>query len=191
MKEFVLATTNKGKLEEFNEMGKKVGIKFTTIDMPDIEENGTTFEENSLIKAKAISKITNMPVVADDSGLCIECLPDELGLHTARFLNHLPMKERCLELIKKVDEKNTTRDAYFVCVITLIYPDGKYYHFRGETYGSISKTYSGENGHGYDPVFYSNDIQKTFGMASITEKDSVSHRGRAFKKFEEFFYDKL
>lgn len=191
MKEFVLATTNKGKLAEFNEMGKKVGIKFTTIDMPDIEENGTTFEENSLIKAKAISKITNMPVVADDSGLCIECIPDELGLHTARFLNHLPMKERCLELIKKVDEKNTTRDAYFVCVITLIYPDGKYYHFRGETYGSISKTYSGENGHGYDPVFYSNDIQKTFGMASITEKDSVSHRGRAFKKFEEFFYDKL
>lgn len=191
MKEFVLATTNKGKLEEFNEMGKKIGIKFTTIDMPEIEEDGTTFEENSLIKAKAISKITNMPVVADDSGLCIECLPDELGLHTARFLNHLPMKERCLELIKKVDEKNTTRDAYFVCVITLIYPDGKYYHFRGETYGSISKTYSGENGHGYDPVFYSNDIQKTFGMASITEKDSVSHRGRAFKKFEEFFYDKL
>lgn len=191
MKEFVLATTNKGKLAEFNEMGKKVGIKFTTIDMPEIEENGTTFEENSLIKAKAISKITNMPVVADDSGLCIECLPDELGLHTARFLNHLPMKERCLELIKKVDEKNTTRDAYFVCVITLIYPDGKYYHFRGETYGSISKTYSGENGHGYDPVFYSNDIQKTFGMASINEKDSVSHRGRAFKKFEEFFYDKL
>ncbi len=191
MKEFVLATTNKGKLAEFNEMGKKVGIKFTTIDMPEIEENGTTFEENSLIKAKAISKITNMPVVADDSGLCVECLPDELGLHTARFLNHLPMKERCLELIKKVDEKNTTRDAYFVCVITLIYPDGKYYHFRGETYGSISKTYSGENGHGYDPVFYSNDIQKTFGMASITEKDSVSHRGRAFKKFEEFFYDKL
>lgn len=191
MKEFLLATTNKGKLEEFNEMGKKIGIKFTTIDMPEIEENGTTFEENSLIKAKAISKITNMPVVADDSGLCIECLPDELGLHTARFLNHLPMKERCLELIKKVDEKNTTRDAYFVCVITLIYPDGKYYHFRGETYGSISKTYSGENGHGYDPVFYSNDIQKTFGMASITEKDSVSHRGRAFKKFEEFFYDKL
>lgn len=191
MKEFVLATTNKGKLAEFNEMGKKVGIKFTTIDMPEIEENGTTFEENSLIKAKAISKITNMPVVADDSGLCIECLPNELGLHTARFLNHLPMKERCLELIKKVDEKNTTRDAYFVCVITLIYPDGKYYHFRGETYGSISKTYSGENGHGYDPVFYSNDIQKTFGMASITEKDSVSHRGRAFKKFEEFFYDKL
>ena len=191
MKEFVLATTNKGKLAEFNEMGKKVGIKFTTIDMPEIEENGTTFEENSLIKAKAISKITNMPVVADDSGLCVECLPDELGLHTARFLNHLPMKERCLELIKKVDEKNTTRDAYFVCVITLIYPDGKYYHFIGETYGSISKTYSGENGHGYDPVFYSNDIQKTFGMASITEKDSVSHRGRAFKKFEEFFYDKL
>lgn len=191
MKEFVLATTNKGKLEEFNEMGKKIGIKFTTIDMPEIEEDGTTFEENSLIKAKAISKITNMPVVADDSGLCIECLPDELGLHTARFLNHLPIKERCLELIKKVDEKNTTRDAYFVCVITLIYPDGKYYHFRGETYGSISKTYNGENGHGYDPVFYSNDIQKTFGMASITEKDSVSHRGRAFKKFEEFFYDKL
>lgn len=191
MKEFVLATTNKGKLAEFNEMGKKIGIQFTTIDMPEIEENGTTFEENSLIKAKAISKITNMPVVADDSGLCIKCLPDELGLHTARFLNHLPMKERCLELIKKVDEKNTTRDAYFVCVITLIYPDGKYYHFRGETYGSISKTYSGENGHGYDPVFYSNDIQKTFGMASITEKDSVSHRGRAFKKFEEFFYDKL
>ena len=191
MKEFLLATTNKGKLAEFNEMGKKVGIRFITIDMQEIEENGTTFEENSLIKARAISKITNMPVVADDSGLCVECLLDELGVHTARFLNHLPMKDRCLELIRKVDKKNTTRNAYFVCVITLMYPNGKYYHFRGETYGSISKTYIGENGHGYDPVFYSNDIQKTFGMASITEKESVSHRARAFKKFEEFFYGKL
>lgn len=192
MKEFILATTNKGKLAEFNEMGKQIGIKFITVDMPEIVEDGSTFEENSLIKAKAIMKLTNMPVVADDSGLCVDCLDAGPGIHTARFMNHMPnFHDRCMALVEKVNEKNSTRTAHFVCVITLIFPDGKYYHFRGETYGSITKEYIGNNGHGYDPVFYSDDLQKTFGQASMSEKDEVSHRGRAFKKFEEFFYDKL
>ena len=107
MDKIVFATANEGKVKEIKEILADFSIEVVSLKemniTTEVDENGTTFEENSLIKAKAISKITNMPVVADDSGLCIECLPDELGLHTARFLNHLPMKERCLELIKKVE----------------------------------------------------------------------------------------
>ena len=188
MKEIVLATTNKGKLEEFNYMAQKFDIKFIMVPMPEIEENGKTFEENSLIKAKAIMELTGMPVIADDSGLCVKCLNDKPGIHTARYRNDLSTyNERCDALIQEVNSKNSNRDAYFVCVITLIFPDGKYYHFKGESYGSITLEKKGTNGHGYDPVFFSPKINKTFAEASLEEKGSVSHRGLAFEKLEDFF----
>ncbi|WP_067139814.1 RdgB/HAM1 family non-canonical purine NTP pyrophosphatase [Oceanivirga salmonicida] len=191
MREIILATSNKGKLEEFNEMAKKLNVKFVTIDMPYIEENGINFEENSYIKAKTISEYTNKVVLADDSGLEVEALDNKPGVHTARYMNHLPeYKDRCEALIKEVDKTNgKNRNAKFVCVLTLVFPDGRYYHFRGETKGLITKKLEGTNGHGYDPVFYSFDLKKTFGMASIEEKDSVSHRARAFEKFKEFIND--
>ncbi|WP_156286001.1 RdgB/HAM1 family non-canonical purine NTP pyrophosphatase [Oceanivirga salmonicida] len=191
MREIILATSNKGKLEEFNEMAKKLNVKFVTIDMPYIEENGINFEENSYIKAKTISEYTNKVVLADDSGLEVEALDNKPGVHTARYMDHLPeYKDRCKALIKEVDKTNSkNRNAKFVCVLTLVFPDGRYYHFRGETKGLITKKLEGTNGHGYDPVFYSFDLKKTFGMASIEEKDSVSHRARAFEKFKEFIND--
>ncbi len=188
MKEIILATSNKGKLKEFNEMAKNLNIKFVSIDMPDIEENGINFEENSYIKAKAVSELTNKIVLADDSGLEVEALNNKPGVHTARYMNHLPeYKDRCRALIKDLDKtKSDNRKAKFVCVLTLVFPDGRYYHFRGETKGLITKKLEGTNGHGYDPVFYSFDLKKTFGMASLKEKDSVSHRARAFEKLKEF-----
>ncbi len=193
MKEIILATTNQGKLKEFNEMAKNLDIKFITIDMPEIDENGKTFEENSYIKAKTISDFTNRVVLADDSGLEVTCLDNKPGVHTARYMNHLDSyNDRCKALIEDINSKNTTdRSARFVCVLTLVYPDGRYFHFRGESIGEITKKLFGTNGHGYDPVFYSLDLKKTFAEASIEEKDSVSHRGRAFKKLEEFFNDKI
>jgi hypothetical protein len=184
MIDIVLATSNKGKIKEFNEMANKHGINFVSIKMPDVDENGSTFEENSLIKAKEALKVSNgLAVVSDDSGLCIDCLDGKPGIHTARFRNDLlTYEERGKALIELVNEKNTTRDAKFVCVITLIKPDGTYYHFSGETKGQITRECMGKNGHGYDPIFFSSDLHMTFGLASLQEKDRVSHRKRAFDK---------
>lgn len=104
-------------------------------------------------------------------------------MHTARYRNDLKTYyERAKALIQEVDNKNSTRDAHFVCVLTLVTTKGEIHHFRGETFGKIAKDCMGENGHGYDPIFYSTDLGKTFGQASIEEKDKVSHRSRAFEK---------
>lgn len=185
--EIILATSNKGKLQEFNEFGKKYGIEFSIIDMPEIEENGTSFEQNSLIKARAIMQLTGKPVVADDSGLCVQCLDNGPGIYTSRYNNHLDnYYDRCIALAREVEAKNTNNDAFFVCVITLIYPDGRYYHFRGECYGKIISNPVGDAGHGYDPIFYHEDLKMTFAQAGLEKKGLVSHRAKAFKKFEEF-----
>lgn len=185
-KEIILATTNKGKLEEFNEMAKSMNIKFILVDMPYIDENGKTFEENSYIKAKALFDIYKKPVLADDSGLCVDSLDNNPGVHTARYNNHLESyNDRCSKMIEEVNEKNTNRDAKFVCVLTLV-DEGIKEHFVGISRGSITKELKGTNGHGYDPIFFSPELNKTFAEASIEEKSSVSHRGRAFSKFKEY-----
>lgn len=188
MKEIILATGNAGKVKEFNEMANKYGINFVKIDMPDVDENGDSFEQNSLIKAKAVFDISKgKPTMADDSGLVVDCLNGGPGIHTARYRNDLKTyNERGKALIEEVNKKNESRKAHFVCVLTLITSKGEVVHFRGETYGTIAKECIGENGHGYDPVFISDNLGKTFGMASIEEKDSVSHRSRAFKKLIEW-----
>lgn len=188
MKQIILATTNKGKLKEFNEMGKEIGIEFITVDMPEIIENGKTFSENSYIKAKAIFDIKKMPVLADDSGLEVEVLGMKPGVHTARYRNDLvSYSDRCKALIEEVNSKNNdNRRARFVCVLTLVYKNGEVKSFEGITKGEITKELRGDNGHGYDPIFYSYDLSKTFGQSSINEKDKVSHRGRAFSKLKEF-----
>lgn len=188
MKKIVLATTNKGKLEEFNNMAKKYDIEFITIDMPEIEENGSTFEENSLIKAKEISKICNLPVVADDSGLCVVAMDNKPGIHTARYRQDLgAYDKRCKALIDELNEKETeNRSAFFVCVITIVLPDGTYKHFRGESYGKITNELKGNNGHGYDPIFYNEEYNKTFAEMTIDEKSKVSHRAKAFELLEDF-----
>lgn len=185
MKEIILATSNKGKVKEFNEMANKYGVNFVSITMPSVVEDGLTFEENSLIKAKAVRKLNkDKAIVSDDSGLCIDCLDGKPGIHTARYRNDLETyKERGQALIEEVNKKNTTRTAHFVCVITLLKTNGEYITFRGETKGEIAKESMGTKGHGYDPIFFSYDLNKTFGMADIEEKDRVSHRARAFQKF--------
>lgn len=187
MKEIILATSNKGKVKEFNEMANKYGVNFISIDMPKIIEDGKTFEENSLIKAKAVFDMYNKSVLADDSGLVVDALDGRPGIHTARYRNDLSTYyERGKALIEEVNSKNEQRSAHFVCVLTLINSKGEIVHFRGETFGDIAKENIGNNGHGYDPIFYSKDLGKTFGEASIEEKDKVSHRSRAFEKLIEW-----
>lgn len=168
-------------------MAKNSKFHFVMKEMPEIEENGTSFEENSLIKARTISKLYNQKTLSDDSGLCVESLDGRPGVYTARYKENLKNQEdKLLALIDEVNEKNSSRKAKFVCVLTLYLENGNYHQFRGESYGEITKDLRGTNGHGYDPIFYSTELGKTFAEATIEEKDAVSHRGRAFKKLEEF-----
>lgn len=187
----VVATNNSHKLKEIKEILKEHEIlSLKDVEFfEDIVEDGNSFEENSLIKAKTVhdylkSKNLDYVVMADDSGLCCEALNGEPGIYSARYSGeHGNDKSNRDKLIKELSGKD--KDAYFSCTITLYYPDDKYKVYVGKTYGIIIDKEVGESGFGYDPIFYSNDLHKTFGEASEEEKNSVSHRGRALEKLKE------
>ncbi|CAM3456592.1 RdgB/HAM1 family non-canonical purine NTP pyrophosphatase [Pseudostreptobacillus hongkongensis] len=188
---YVLATKNKGKLEEFKKLFNKLGLEIISqeeFNVGEIIEDGNSFEENSLIKAKVVAKASGLITISDDSGLCIDDLNGEPGIYSARYFPEAKdYNEKCNKMIELVNEKNGTRKAKFVSVITLYNPLTEETHFfKGECFGEISKELKGDNGHGYDPIFYSYDLNKNFGEASMEEKNTISHRGRAFSKLEEF-----
>lgn len=187
----VLASNNKHKLIEIKTMlaGKFEDIltlKDLGIDI-EIEENGTTFEENAYIKASTIAKLTGMPAIGDDSGLCVQALNGEPNIYSARFAgepcNDNNNNEKLLSKLRALesDGKQVDRTAYFQSVIVLCYPDGNYISGSGKTYGKIIDEYRGTNGFGYDPLFLSIDLGKTFGEAVMEEKNTISHRSRALK----------
>lgn len=183
----VLASSNKHKIKEINKILKDYIIKpmneFGFND--EIIEDGKTFKENSLIKAKAIfeylkSKGYNYPVLADDTGLCVKSLNNEPGVRSARYSsdhNDKINRELILEKLKGVEN----RTAYFMCVVTLIINDDLILTASGKTNGVITHKEFGSTEFGYDSIFYSNNLHKTFGECSEQEKNSVSHRGRALK----------
>ena len=187
-KTIVLASNNKHKLKEFKEILKDYDImSLNDINFTEeIEETGHTFEENAFIKARVIhdylkTKNLDYIVVADDSGLCVDALNGAPGVYSARFAGkHGDDKANRDKLQKELEGKN--REAYFVCTIVAFYPNGGHKTFEGKTYGEISKKEIGSNGFGYDCIFYSKELNKTFGEASETEKNSVSHRGRAIQE---------
>ena len=188
--EIVIATNNPNKVEEYRQMFASISniklfsLKDENIHI-EIEENGKTFKENSLIKAEAISKFTNKFVLADDSGLEIEALDNFPGIYSARFMEGRPYKEKwaaIFEMLKNKENKN----AQFHCAITFITPTKEKYIFEGIEKGYITEKIEGENGFGYDPIFFSNSLNKTFGNATEEEKNAVSHRGKAFSQLLEF-----
>ena len=188
--EIVIATNNPNKVEEYRQMFASISniklfsLKDENIHI-EIEENGKTFKENSLIKAEAISKFTNKFVLADDSGLEIEALDNFPGIYSARFMEGRPYKEKwaaIFEMLKNKENKN----AQFHCAITFITPTKDKYVFEGIEKGYITENIEGENGFGYDPIFFSNSLNKTFGNATEEEKNAVSHRGKAFSQLLEF-----
>ena len=188
--EIVIATNNPNKVEEYRQMFASISniklfsLKDENIHI-EIEENGKTFKENSLIKAEAISKFTNKFVLADDSGLEIEALDNFPGIYSARFMEGKPYKEKwaaIFEMLKNKENKN----AQFHCAITFITPTKEKYVFEGIEKGYITEKIEGENGFGYDPIFFSNSLNKTFGNATEEEKNAVSHRGKAFSQLLEF-----
>ena len=147
----------------------------------DIEENGTTFEENSLIKARALAKLTGLPALADDSGLEVDYLNGEPGIYSARYLGRdTDYDYKNNYIIDKLSgAKGEERSARFVCVISLVLPDGREFVERGVVEGLIGYEQKGENGFGYDPIFYLPEYGKTSAELPPWEKNRISHRGKA------------
>lgn len=182
----IAATKNKNKLREFGEILKGFEIisqEEAGVDI-DVEETGTTFEENSYLKAKAIYDITGITTIADDSGLCVDALGGEPGVYSARYGGEgYDDKGRVQLLLKNMkDVPDEERTARFVCVITLVGNEGVL-TARGECEGRIDYEPKGENGFGYDPVFYVDRFEKTLAEVTPEEKNSISHRGKALKIF--------
>lgn len=177
----VVATGNAHKLREIAEIFPEYEIisqKQAGFDV-DVEETGETFQENALIKARAACAALGLPVLADDSGLCVEALGGAPGVYSARYCGwHADDKSNRALLLKNLAGK-TERSAYFCCSVALVYPDGRELCAEGKTHGVILEAEQGEGGFGYDPLFFSDDLQKSFGVATAEEKNGVSHRYRA------------
>ena len=188
----VLASKNKHKLEEISKITEKFGFELILqsqlgVDI-DVEENGTTFEENSLIKAEAVMKATGMAAMADDSGICVEALNGEPGVYSARygFDETLDDWGRLQLLLKNMQAvPDGERQAKFVCVITMVTPEGETIQARGEIHGELLREPHGETGFGYDPIFYYPPFGKTTAEMSSEDKNKVSHRANALKIFNE------
>ena len=184
---FVLATHNPGKLREMGEILKDFGIEVVSPrDLGitvDVEETGTTFAENAMLKAKAICKAANLPAIADDSGLCVDALGGAPGVYSARYGGEgLDDRGRYMLLLSSL-RGAPTRAAHFACAVACAFPSGDTLTAEGRCDGSIAYAPLGDGGFGYDPVFLLPGTGKTFGQLSQEEKSAVSHRGRALKDF--------
>ena len=190
----VAATGNAGKLREF----RRILPSYEIISMQeagfsgDIEETGTTFEENALIKARAVMERTGKPAFADDSGLTVEALGGAPGIYSARYAGEdatdAERIQKLLSALENVPEEK--RGAAFVSVIAYVTPDGEEKTFRGECQGRIDTKPRGENGFGYDPVFLIPEKGVSFGEMSEEEKNEISHRGRALRRFADWLESK-
>ncbi|MCX7747604.1 MAG: XTP/dITP diphosphatase [Clostridia bacterium] len=193
MRKFIVATRNKGKLKEIQEILR--GFQVDVISMEeagifkDIEETGTTFEENAMIKAKEVLKLTGEIVMADDSGLEVDCLDGAPGIYSARFAGEGASDEdrnnKLLSMLQGVElEKRTAR---FVCAVAVVFPDGREFTVKGICEGYIGFEPKGTNGFGYDPLFYMPEYNMTTAQMKSEDKHKISHRGRALKKMVEEF----
>ena len=186
MKEIIVASTNQGKIKEIKAMLKDIDIE--VLSMKDvleqeleIEETGTTFKENALIKAQTIANIVNKPVLADDSGLEVDALDKQPGIYSARFLgadtSYNIKNQYIIDALK--DKERTAR---FVCALALVIPGQEPILIEETMEGLINDKIEGANGFGYDPIFYFPPCQMTSAMMSMEEKNKYSHRAKALKK---------
>ena len=190
----VLASKNKHKLEEISQITRKFGMELVLesdlgVDI-DVEETGSTFEENSFLKADAVMKATGLSALADDSGIAVDALNGEPGIYSARygFDESLDDWGRLQLLLKNTEQvPDDRRQAKFVCVITMVTPDGQTIQARGEVHGMLLRAPAGQGGFGYDPIFYYPPLGKSLAEVTAEEKNQVSHRANALK----VFYEKL
>ena len=196
--DFILATNNMKKLAEMQRILAPLGINVVTakmlgITLPEVVEDGDTFEANAKIKAESACKITGLPAIADDSGLCVDYLDGYPGIYSARFANIEIHGGECVDNERNADDEDNNnlllkklegvekekRTAYYVCAICCIFPDGKEITVRGECHGHIGFERDGNAGFGYDQLFIING--KSFGKYEGEEKDKISHRGKALR----------
>lgn len=187
----LFATSNKHKIYEAKKiLGEDIDVVSLEDlnDHDDVEEDGSTFEENSFIKAKYYYDKYHLPVISDDSGLCCDALDGRPGIFSARYSGGSSV-DNINKLLSELKDK-TSRSAFFYCSVCYIDSEGEKHFFSGKTLGMITEEFSGENGFGYDPVFYSLELGKTFGKSCDEEKNSVSHRGKALNKLKLYLSSK-
>ena len=184
---FVLATQNQKKLREMSDILSGFGVEVVTpkslgIDL-EVEETGTTFAENAMLKAKAICAAADLPAIADDSGLCVAALAGAPGVYSARYggegLDDVGRYRLLLENLRG----QPTRPAHFACAIACAFPNGDTLTAEGKVEGTIAFAPMGEGGFGYDPIFFYPPLRKTFGQLTAEEKHGISHRGKALEVF--------
>ncbi len=197
MKTVIIASTNQGKLKEFKELMKGLSVEVKSLkDFPeigDIEENGASFAENAYIKAKAVFDATGCLSIADDSGLEVDALDGAPGIYSARYAgeekNDTANNEKLLSEMNVVSDEN--RGAQFHCAIVAIDQNGTRYDAEGIVRGHILRAPQGENGFGYDPLFYIEEFGCTTAELSMDEKNKISHRGQAVRQIVEILKEKV
>lgn len=185
----LIATRNQGKIREIQDLVGGLAIAFLSLsdmgNLPDVVEDGETFEENALKKARLISTWTGLATLADDSGLCIDALDGRPGVHSARYAgSHSSDEEKWGKILAEMKGvPNEKRTAHFVCVLALVDPSGQEDLFKGTCQGLITTEPRGKGGFGYDPIFYFEEAGLTFGEMDRRSKNLVSHRGHALGHF--------
>ncbi len=197
MNKLIFATSNQGKMKEIREILKDLNVEVLSLKEAGIEadivEDGKTFEENALIKARAIRDLTGCMVLADDSGLEVDALNKEPGIYSARYMG----EDTSYDIKNKniIDRLNgligDERSARFVCVIAAAFPDGSEETRRGTIEGQIGFEIAGENGFGYDPIFYVPEFGCTTAELSSEDKNAISHRGKALRAMKEVIEQRI
>ena len=191
MREIILASSNQGKLRELREIMEGMDIRIIPLSetgfTQEIEENGSTFAENATIKAETVSNALQKPVLADDSGLEIDYLDKQPGIYSARFLGRdTPYSEKNRIILEKLrDAKEQERSARFVCAMALAIPGERTIITQATMEGRIAYESKGENGFGYDPIFFLPEYGMTSAQISPTQKNEISHRGKALRMMKE------
>lgn len=191
MKKIIFATGNEGKMKEVRMILSDLGVELLSLKeagiTADVEENGSTFEENAVIKAREIMKLTGEIVLADDSGLEVDALNKEPGIYSARYMGHdTSYRIKNQSLIDRLEGKvGAQRSARFVCAIAAAFPDGRILTTRATMEGEIGYEERGENGFGYDPIFYLPEYGCYSGELPLEEKNKLSHRGKALRLMKE------
>jgi XTP/dITP diphosphohydrolase len=188
----VLATKNKGKIEEMKAILSRPGIEILSLDdilgqAPDVVEDGDTFIENARKKALAIAQWSGLPAMSDDSGLVVDALDGDPGVHSSRYAGKEGDMEANMDLLllKMKDVSDEKRAAYFISVISLAHPDGRTWETEGNVHGAITRERAGDGGFGYDPVFFYPPTGMTFALMGVEGKNRVSHRSEALSKMAE------
>lgn len=192
--EIILATNNQAKIQEIKSFFKDYTVTFLTLDEMKLKlnqkETGKTFLENALLKAKAVAKHVNKTVLADDSGLQIDALKGFPGVYSSRWMQEKSYREKNEEILRLM-EPHKNRKAQFSTALVILYPHKEMRFFVGTTVGKITREINPQpNGFGYDPIFFSEELGKTFAEATMDEKNTVSHRGKAAAKLLECLLDK-